>query len=99
MPLPTLFLSPCSRKKDRTSIVSVVDLGTHRSDTGLTIQSTQSTSSVIEGWPKGLQRVGSTPVWIVADILLLLVPIAFIVLATLAYSLDGKEISGFGRDI
>jgi hypothetical protein len=98
MPLPNrLFAS--NKKKDRTSIVSIVELGTHRSDTGLTTQSNQSTSSVIEGWPKGPQRVGFAPVWIAADILLLMVPVAFIVLAILAYSLDGKRISKFGNDI
>jgi hypothetical protein len=55
--------------------VDVVEVGATRTDTNV---STASTKSVVDGWPTDAQRVGWAPLWMVVDLLLLIVPSAFI---------------------
>jgi hypothetical protein len=72
MPLPLLFTG--SKKKEETSY-SAVEIDANRSDTDV---SNQLAAPTIAGWPTGPQRISSAPVWIIGDLLLLLMPIAFI---------------------
>ncbi|KAF2129893.1 hypothetical protein P153DRAFT_396232 [Dothidotthia symphoricarpi CBS 119687] len=53
----------------------------------------------VAGWPTVPRRVGGFSLWIVADLVLLLMPIAFIVLAVLAYRLDREPISDHGKAV
>jgi hypothetical protein len=65
---------PGSRKKEE-SAYSSVEVDPNRSDTKL---SNQTRAPRIDGWPNGPQRITSAPLWIVADGLLLLMPVAFL---------------------
>jgi hypothetical protein len=72
MPLPIRF--PGSKKKGETSY-SAVEVDANRSDTDV---SNRSAAPTIAGWPIGPQRISSSPVWIIGDLLLLLMPTAFL---------------------
>ncbi|KAH7094856.1 hypothetical protein FB567DRAFT_15141 [Paraphoma chrysanthemicola] len=93
MPFPVRF--PGSAKKEDTAY-SAVEIDANRSDTDV---SNRSAPHDVPGWPAEPQRIASAPIWIIADFLLLFMPIAFIALAALAYRLDGKELSNKGRHI
>lgn len=72
MPLPTNFSR--SKKKDE-SAYSAVEVDPNKSTTDV---SSNSATPVLDGWPTGPERIATAPIWIIADILLLLMPIAFI---------------------
>lgn len=63
-------------KKEETAY-SAVEVDPNQSITEIDVSS-NSTASVVSGWPNGPQRIASAPIWIIADVLLLLMPIAFI---------------------
>jgi hypothetical protein len=63
-----------SKKKEETSY-SAVEVSPNRSQTDVSVGPTTAT---VPGWPVGPQRVASAPLWIIADLLLLLMPIAFL---------------------
>ncbi|KAF2873962.1 hypothetical protein BDV95DRAFT_604181 [Massariosphaeria phaeospora] len=82
------------RKKDATISTAL------ERDPNATVDSASSEESLsVTGWPKEPQSIGSSSLWIVADIALLLMPIAFIALAILAYRLDNEPISDYGQSI
>ncbi|KAF2023295.1 hypothetical protein EK21DRAFT_118903 [Setomelanomma holmii] len=93
MPFP-VRLSGSTRKED--TAYSAVEIEASRSDTDV---SNRTEAPAITGWPTGPQRIANAPIWIIADFLLLLMPIAFIALAALAYKLDGQGLSERGRHI
>jgi hypothetical protein len=68
------MLFPRSEKKHESSF-GTVEIDLNRSDTDV---SDVSTGPVVAGWPTGPQRISTSPVWIIADLLLLLMPIAFL---------------------
>jgi hypothetical protein len=63
-----------SKKKEDTSY-SAVEVSPNRSQTDV---SARPSTPQVPGWPVGPQRVASAPLWIIADLLLLLMPIAFL---------------------
>jgi hypothetical protein len=68
------MLFPRSENKAEL-FLSAVEIDLNRSDTDV---SHVSTEPVVAGWPTGPQRISSSPVWIIADFLLLLMPVAFL---------------------
>ncbi|KAJ4365520.1 hypothetical protein N0V83_008139 [Neocucurbitaria cava] len=67
MPLPLRF-----RKEEDVSYAAV-EVEPNRSDTNVSDR-----QPTVAGWPATPQRISSSPIWIVGDLLLLLMPIAFI---------------------
>ncbi|KAF2827174.1 hypothetical protein CC86DRAFT_369384 [Ophiobolus disseminans] len=86
---------PGLKVKEKSSH-TIVEVDANRSDTDI---SSQTVAATVTGWPIGPQRITSAPIWIIGDLLLLLLPIAFLVLAAFAYKLDGEELSDRGRKI
>ena len=92
MPFPVRL--PGSTKKEDTAY-SAVEVEGNRSDTDV---SNQSSPHVVSGWPAGPQRIGSAPIWIIGDFLLLLMPIAFIGIVELdSRSLRADQNNSVGR--
>lgn len=71
MPLPMRL--PGSKKKEDTAY-SAVEVDPNTSETDVSRRS----NPAVPGWPSGPQHPGSSPIWILADGILLLMPIAFI---------------------
>ncbi|KAH7371443.1 hypothetical protein BKA66DRAFT_551697 [Pyrenochaeta sp. MPI-SDFR-AT-0127] len=86
MPLNLTFLG--ARKKPDVAYRAV------EKDINDPDQNTQITS-----WPLQPQRIGREPLWILVDLVLLALPIAFIVLAIIAHRLDGDPVSDYGKTI
>jgi len=66
---------PESKKKEEETSHNIVEVDANRSDTDV---SNQTVAPTVAGWPTGPQRIASAPIWIIGDLLLLLMPIAFI---------------------
>lgn len=91
MPLPLRL--PRSTKPESTAY-SAVEIDPNKSDTDVS-----NSTRTVPGWPTGPQRISNAPLWIIADFLMLLMPIAFIALAAMAHRLDGKQLSEYGRHV
>lgn len=97
-------------KKSGDVTYAAVETDAMRSNSNAADQQT-----TVDGWPTAPERISSAPIWVIGDMLLLLMPIAFIgkfsvrallqtltstlVLAALAYGLDGKPLSPHGERI
>ncbi|KAF1835356.1 hypothetical protein BDW02DRAFT_290196 [Decorospora gaudefroyi] len=92
MSLPMRF--PGTRKKQEDVAYSAVEVDPNGSNVNIL-----HPQPSVPGWPTAPRRVSIAWVWLVGDLVLLLMPIAFIVLAALAYQLDGKPISAHGKRI
>lgn len=65
------ILNPEKKRQDVT--YAAVELDPRRSDSDTADQQT-----TVEGWPTAPERISSASIWVVGDIVLLLMPIAFI---------------------
>jgi hypothetical protein len=71
-----LMQFPGTRKKGVIAYRSV-EVDPSKSDTDVS-NHIEASASTIVGWPIGPQRVANAPAWLLADLLLLLMPISFI---------------------
>ncbi|KAF2638688.1 hypothetical protein P280DRAFT_471260 [Massarina eburnea CBS 473.64] len=84
-----------SNTKDGVAYHTVA-LGAHPSDSDV---SRRADLKKVKDWPEGPQHIELYRIWIVADILLLLLPLAFLALAYMAYRLDGFVLTHRGHMI
>jgi hypothetical protein len=74
--MPFLMRLPRTRKKEVTAYRSV-EVDPSKSDTDVS-NHIEASAPTIVGWPTGPQRIANAPAWLLADFLLLLMPIAFL---------------------
>ena len=72
MPFPAWL--PRSTKKEET-VYSSIEVDASRSDTDV---SNQTETFTVARWPAGPQHIANASLWFIADLLLLLMPVAFV---------------------